>query len=1504
MNAKYSFRRLCCFLLVITLLLPYVPSTAHAAEGTGELTETQLDGTIDTVYITNLKITVGEDKQDVPVDVDFSDASSTTKQTIKTTTAVSADEITLTVTANSEDAKVYLGESTTAFESGSAVKLSDYQTETVGEDTYVKIPIKLETPASDGREAVTRQYTLYVLVVSYYPVIKTQPTAKVLEYSQYGTAVLKVVAEATGDGTLSYQWYMVGEAEDEKLTDSNATKASYKASKTVLGVRSYYCVVTNTVGGRTYSVKTDVVTVTIYKQFISKLELYENGETKILDGQGSWQGKEFSVTLDDTNTYTLKVLPINKTSASTYSMIVSYNGKAGTVEAYDYEQALTIDASEFPVGSSGYFTVEVGEYDSDAGCYIASELYKFNVTKALAMTDITVTADDAEVSLDKSELESAAKVTTSSAVSADEITLTVTANSEDAKVYLGESTTAFESGSAVKLSDYQTETVGEDTYVKIPIKLETPASDGQEAVTQQYTLYVLLANLFPKITAQPESAAAEQATTGNLVLKVVAEATGGGELSYQWYKVGETGDEKLTDSRATKKSYWVSKSTLGTWSYYCIVTNTVDGKQYSVKTDVVTATIYRAYMRTLTFIADNAAVLTCWGNWSGGEFNVALNDRDDYELRLNTIGYMTTVPYSMTISYNGEAGVRSSYSSSIAIDMTKFPYGDTGYFTVEIGTYSEAAGSYSSSETYRFNITRYPGLKGLSVAENGAQLGLDTDLSAATNMSQTQTKTTQAATGSAVKIAVTPYKSTTKVYIGNAESANTQATINPADYPTLYEGQTPYVSVPIRLVAPNGTEWTYTLLLQVGESRIKINQHPSDLNCYDGDQVSLTVEAVSLDGGVISYQWYKGTKENGTPISGATSESYTPDTSAVGAESYYCVITDTKDGNTFSVKTDIAKVTVYDSKNLTPIIVAQSSSLSCNIGDDVTVFVKVLAPEGAELTYQWCNKAYYYPIEGANEPTFKIPTDYQYGYYLTCLVTCTIDGVEYSVRSNVISVSIKFTEEKGITKAAIIKQPGSYILNDSNEQEDGKYDNTATEGLTVNPFYIYFTKFDGSVHYTLSLYHNGENKYDGAELVKNVTFTQMRVKGSTSSPIETYDVKIAPNEKYAAGEHYFYVVITLVHDSAISGIESVSTKSEILKIVVTEGDADAPWEGKGTENAPFLIKTADDLVKLEQLVSEGDSFSGTYFWMVDDITLPANWTPIGCTKDGTGMVNGTSNLNAFSGNINAAKDRDDLSKGCYTLTVPAGGLPLLGFVCGATVQNLNIYGTQIAGAGLVNNYTGVGLSGSAIVIDNVTLKSGSSTLKSGLITHYGGNGYAAASAGFVVTIRNCKIESGVTVGYAKDQSNIGSIAGNINGTIENCTSYATVYGRNYVGGILGSRDNAMSTCIVKNCTFGGTVEASGSCAGGIVGGGYGNSTAPNGARPTVLACTVTGTVKGNECVGGIFGGDLYVAQTWENVVGSISANTFTGTVSGNKNVGAVIGYLDSLNRYDSISGNT
>ena len=126
----------------------------------------------------------------------------------------------------------------------------------------------------------------------------------------------------------------------------------------------------------------------------------------------------------------------------------------------------------------------------------------------------------------------------------------------------------------------------------------------------------------------------------------------------------------------------------------------------------------------------------------------------------------------------------------------------------------------------------------------------------------------------------------------------------------------------------------------------------------------------------------------------------------------------------------------------------------------------------------------------------------------------------------------------------------------------------------------------------------------------------------------------------------------------------------------------------------------------DKVNTEGFSFENTYFQLTADITLPTGWKPIGVTKDGKKDLHNGANLNVFSGIFDGNN---------HTVTIPEGGLPLFGYVQNTRIRNLNIYGTKIAGYGLVNNFEGVGLSGTAVEIDNVTLKSGSSTLKAGLL---------------------------------------------------------------------------------------------------------------------------------------------------------------------------------------------
>ncbi len=416
----------------------------------------------------------------------------------------------------------------------------------------------------------------------------------------------------------------------------------------------------------------------------------------------------------------------------------------------------------------------------------------------------------------------------------------------------------------------------------------------------------------------------------------------------------------------------------------------------------------------------------------------------------------------------------------------------------------------------------------------------------------------------------------------------------------------------------------------------------------------------------------------------------------------------------------------------------------------------------------------------------------------------------------------------------------------------------------------------------------GKVNYQWFENTENNTENATAIEGATASTLALGTAK-------EVGTKYYFCVVT----GALGADYSATSDLAEIAVLTAEEMVAQTLEGTGTSEDPYQISKAEDYVFVGKMVAAGYSFKDQYLAQIADVTLPAGWTPIGCLIDpSVGHISSGKNARFFSGYLDGQGN---------TLTVPEGGLPLFAYVTDAYVQNLKIYGTRIEGYGLVNNLEGVGMKGNAITIDGVTLLSGTKTLKSGLIGTYitKANGFAGCSGTYLVTIRNCVAEEGVVIGYDGTESNIGTFAGRFNGIIENCESYATVKGVDNVGGIVGILDNSYSTYNITGCTFGGTVEASGELAGGILGSGYIGQWAENAKRPNIENCVVTGSITGSNMVGGIQGGDKTVAQTYSTSPNHITGNTFSGVVTATdgKAVGSIVGYYRSLNKYDTISGN-
>lgn len=731
-----------------------------------------------------------------------------------------------------------------------------------------------------------------------------------------------------------------------------------------------------------------------------------------------------------------------------------------------------------------------------------------------------------------------------------------------------------------------------------------------------------------------------------------------------------------------------------------------------------------------------------------------------------------------------------------------------------------------------------------------------------------------------VDITPTAYDSAYKVNVnGAAATSGTASTV------TLNWDASGKMEVPIVVSTDGATSTTYTLTLikeTKGDTPV-LSMQPQDATYLDTATNVSPLKVKASANGTLSYQWYSNSADStdgATKIDDATADTYTPVVANVGTTAqttyYYCVVTNTN-ASTYTITSGIAKVTVNPDPTPTVEIVdgegnaVPAEGYSYNCGDSATTLqVKTeTRVTGGTWTYKW-KKLPRGSVPGTtNEQTYTLQTLVDASYTLTCTVNYTVDGVTYSANSaNTVPVQIAATCAQVPT---ITTQPASQTY-----QVGVPY---------VSPLTATATNTDRGTM-TYQWYSSSDNK----------SFTA--ISDSTANKYE-------PPISDTAATTYYYCKITNTINSSNGNTYTTTAKTDTAVICFkTVADLGGNWTGEGTKDTPYLIQNIADLTLLRELVNSGIHFEGTYFELTADITLPADWVPIGGLKPGALGAGNGANMLPFSATLDGNN---------HTVTVAEGGKCLFGYVRHAHIKNLNIYGKQIAGYGLVehydvdygptanySDYTALGYP-LTVEIDNVTLKSGTKTQKAGFIGGF-------ASGANTVNLYNCVAENGVTIGYDKDQSGIGSFAGAFNGNMVNCVSDATVYGVNNVGGLVGIKGQSMGDSRFMDCAFHGTVVATGNKAGGIAGSGYGSASAPNTPCVTIQNCYADGSVTGLDYVGGIFGGEPASTCCWANGIGYIQNNYFAGTVTGTKEggadyVGAVIGYMNSLDRYNVISNN-
>ena len=573
-------------------------------------------------------------------------------------------------------------------------------------------------------------------------------------------------------------------------------------------------------------------------------------------------------------------------------------------------------------------------------------------------------------------------------------------------------------------------------------------------------------------------------------------------------------------------------------------------------------------------------------------------------------------------------------------------------------------------------------------------------------------------------------------------------------------------------------------------------------------------------------------------------------------------------------------------ENYIPQIKTQPKNVTVNKLESATLSVAAETAGNGKLTYQWHEKdsasGIDIEISGATESTYSAPTTYAGTRNYYCVITNTVSGAPFTVTSETASVTV----DLNVLTAPQFYRPMELFSNNGVRVffQNG-----------VPTFAVYVASSRGvadqadGLKYEISIYRTDKKDANGERQVISTTPIGSAGSGGGSGPY--YYIEL-PSQNIT-GTWYYYAVVTVSKD----GYESASRAGNFVPLTFkSAGDIVTELEGTGSASDPYLIYSQKDLAYVKGLV-EGKNgpafnFAGQTLAFANDIELDTTWTPIGNLKPNGNENDRGPSLQPFCGTIDGRN---------HTLSIADHGKCLLYYVRNATVKNLNIQGDHIDGYGLVERYIvdygedGKYISATAakhrtIDIENVTLKSGTKTLQSGFI---GG----VASGANAINIRNCTIEKGVVIGYDKQQSYIGSFAGDFNGTMKNCVSYATVYGVDCVGGLAGQKGQSMGACDFLNSAFLGEVVASGDAVGGIIGSGY--PSAPGTPMVQVHNCYVAADIAGHDRVGGIAGAEsAHVGNVDEGdqygVKGttSITDNHYYGKLTATgKNVGGIIGFM-------------
>lgn len=553
-------------------------------------------------------------------------------------------------------------------------------------------------------------------------------------------------------------------------------------------------------------------------------------------------------------------------------------------------------------------------------------------------------------------------------------------------------------------------------------------------------------------------------TAGALTVEVTVPA--GGSLSYQWYSKNDDNENGEAINGATDSSYTPAIDAIGTTYYYCVVTNTYEGKAATATTPVVkieVIAVAHAEVPTITTQPVSAGYL-------------------DNAVEVAALTVEASVSDGGTLSYQWYSNSENSTEGGTLIEgATNSSYtpplteGTLYYYCVVTNT---NAGEGITGETTAKAVS------------NVAEITVTNSVNAAPPVISKNPKSAayvQGAEAEPLSVKATVADSGTLSYQWYDSNGEISGAADSSYTPDTSEVGTfeYYCVVTNTNDGVNGTQvvttTSSTAIIEVEEpvnaEEPVIVTHPASpggIYAVGADADQLFVEARVSDGGTLSYQWYD---DNGA-IDGATSRFYTPDTGSEGTFEYYCMVTNTNEAATgdekvVSVYTDRVTVCVKDlagdMESIVDSVLALANITDTNAGSELDSILADLKSEYAEQINSTASGTYY-----VNDSNVFLALGGTTAKAADTYVDLTADGLEIKGADN--GVIFEFSVDNNAQTDLSALDMASYI---ENNKAAIKYADIITYQVEASSFVDYMLDTTKGTPTWPSKYSEEETLVDG-----------------------------------------------------------------------------------------------------------------------------------------------------------------------------------------------------------------------------------------------------------------------------------------------------------------------------------------------------------------------------------------------------------------------------------------